>query len=347
MNVRERRPVGRSGVEVAPLGLGTAPLGDLFVRVGDDEARATVHAALETGVTLVDTAPYYGLGLSEHRVGDALRGAPPGSFVLATKVGRVLRPLPRGGQRADELWTGGLAFEPVVGYGYDALLRSYEDSLQRLGLPHVDLLAIHDLDLRALERDAFERHLRELESGARALEELRASGAVRGVGLGVTALGSIPRVLELLDLDYVLLAMQYTLLDQPALDEELPLCLKHAVGVVVGAPFASGVLAVEGEDGTYDYAAVPEAVRERVRRLRAACERHGVPLRAAALQFPLGHPAVVAVVPGALSAEQARANAEAFAAEIPGALWEELKAAGLLRADAPVPRVGPDGPPGA
>ena len=337
MNVRERRQLGRSGVEVSPLGLGTAPLGDLFVRVADDEARAVVRTALETGVTLVDTAPYYGLGLSERRVGDALRAAPPGSFVLATKVGRVLRPVPRGARRANQFWTGGLAFDPVVGYGYDALLRSYEDSLQRLGLPYVDLLAIHDLDLRALERDAFERHLRELASGARALEELRTSGAVRAVGLGVTALGSIPRVLDLLELDYALLAMRYTLLDQPALDEELPLCLQRGVGVVVGAPFASGVLAVGGEGGTYDYAAVPEAVRERVLRLRAVCEGHGVPLQAAALQFPLGHPAVTSVIPGAASAEQVRANAEAFALDIPGALWDELKAEGLLRADAPVP----------
>lgn len=339
MNARERRPIGRSGVAVSPLGLGAAPLGDLFVRLSDDEARAIVRAALDAGVTLVDTAPYYGLGLSEHRVGDALRELPGDSRVLATKVGRVLHPVPRGARRADASWAGGLAFDAVFHYGYDAVHRSHEDSLQRLGLPAVDLLAIHDLDLRALGPGAFERHLHELErGGARALEELRGGGAVRGIGLGITALGSIRRVLELIDLDYALVAMQYTLLDQPALDEELPLCLERGVGVVVGAPFASGVLA-DGEGGTYDYGDVPSPVRERVRRLRAVCERHGVPLRAAALQFPLGHSAVAAVIPGAVSAAQVRANAEAFALEIPDALWDELKSEGLLRADAPAPHL--------
>jgi D-threo-aldose 1-dehydrogenase len=337
VNLAERRRIGRSSVEVAPFGLGTAPLGDLFVRVGAADAGETVQAALATGVTLFDTAPYYGFGLSEHRVGDALREVPRESYVLATKVGRVLRPVPRAGTRAVETrWVGGLAFDPDVDYGYDAVLRSHEDSLQRLGLPSVELLAVHDLDDWHFDADAFEDRLRELEGGARALTELRASGAVAAVGLGINTIGAIPRVLDVVELDYAIVALAYTLLDQPALDEELPLCLERDVSVIVGAPFASGILAA-ADDGPYRYEAAPEAVRDKVRRMRAVCERHGVPLAAAALQFPLGHPAVAAVIPGAISAEQVRENAAHFASDVPAAVWEELKAEGLLRADAPVP----------
>jgi len=338
VNAAQTRRIGRSGLEVPGLGLGTAPLGDLFVHVSDAEAADVVRAAHECGVTLFDTAPYYGLGLSEHRVGDALRALPRESFVLSTKVGRVLRPVPRGGRRSDDAWIGGLDFDPVFDYGYDAVLRSYEDSLQRLGLPSVDMLAIHDLDASHGRVDVFEDRLRELaDGGARALDELRAAGVVRAIGLGINIVGAIPRVLEAIELDYTIVAMPYTLLDQDALDEELPLCLDHGVSVIVGAVFASGVLATHEGTGTYGYESAPPAVVEKVGRIRAICERNGVSLGTAALQFPFGHPAVAAVIPGALSAAQVRANAERFAADVPAVLWEELKAEGLLRADAPVP----------
>lgn len=338
MKLGERRRIGRSTLEVSPFGLGTAPLGDLFVRVDDAEATAIVHAALAAGATLVDTAPYYGFGLSEHRVGHALRDVPSESYVLATKVGRLLRAVPRGGRRGEGRWVGGLGFQPHLDYGYDAVLRSHEDSLQRLGLPSVDLVAIHDLDSRHLDADAFDERLRELEGGgALALGELRASGVVAAVGLGINTVGAIPRVLGVMELDYAIVAMAYTLLDQPALDEELALCLDRDVSVIVGAPFASGVLAAAGDEGTYGYEAAPDPVRTKVRRMRAVCERHGVQLAAAALQFPLGHPAVAAVIPGAVSREQVRENAEHFAHDMPVAFWEELKAEGLLREDAPVP----------
>jgi D-threo-aldose 1-dehydrogenase len=338
VNITERRRVGRSAVEVTPLGLGTAPLGDLFVHVPDEEATAIVQTAIENGVNLVDTAPYYGLGLSEHRVGHALRSLPDDSFVLATKVGRLLRPVPRGRRRADDLWLGGLAFDPIFDYGYDALLRSHEDSLQRLGLPAVDMVAIHDLDPVFAEAHLFEERLRELErGGARALSELRASGAVGAVGLGINSVGAIPRVLEVIDLDYAIVAMPYTLLDQQALDEELQLCLERGVSVIIGAVFASGVLASAEDSGTYGYQDPPSEIVDRVRRMRAVCERHGVALPAAALQFPLGHPAVAAVIPGAVSRDHIRANVGHFGADIPAALWEEMKTEGLIRADAPVP----------
>jgi D-threo-aldose 1-dehydrogenase len=338
VNVKELRRVGRSAVEVTPLGLGTAPLGDLFVRVPDEEATAIVRTAIESGMNLVDTAPYYGLGLSEHRVGHALRNLPGDSFVLATKVGRLLRPVQRGEPRADDLWLGGLAFDPIFDYGYDAILRSHEDSLQRLGLPAVDMVAIHDLDPVFAEAHLFEERLRELDrGGARAVAELRASGAVGAVGLGINSVGAIPRVLEVIDLDYAIVAMPYTLLDQQALDEELPLCLERGVSVIIGAVFASGVLASGEGSGTYGYADPPSEIVDKVRRMRAICERHGVALPAAALQFPLGHPAVAAVIPGAVSREHVSQNAAQFAADIPPVLWEEMKTEGLIRADAPVP----------
>jgi len=308
------------------------------VRIAPGEATAIVHAALDAGVTLVDTAPYYGLGLSEHRVGDALRDLPRDSFVLATKVGRVLTPVPRGRSREDVFWAGGLNFDYRFDYGYDTIMRSHEDSLQRLGLASVDMLAIHDLDLDHGSVEVFEGRLRELDGrGARALGELRAGGAVGAIGLGINTLGAIPRVLEIIDLDYAIVAMPYTLLDQDALDEELPLCLERGVSVIVGAVFASGVLAVDEGAGTYGYESAPPAVVEKVGRMRTVCERHGVSLAAAALQFPLGHPAVAAVIPGAVSADQVRENVARFAADIPAEVWEELKAEGLLRADAPVP----------
>jgi D-threo-aldose 1-dehydrogenase len=338
VNVLPTTRIGRSDVEVTRLGLGTAPLGDLFTHVGDDGAQAVLAAAVEEGVTLLDTAPYYGLGLSEHRVGDFVRSIERGSVVVATKVGRLLTPVGRGREREDRFWAGGLRFDYRFDYSYDGVLRSHADSLQRLGLDHVDTVAIHDLDLDHFAPDAFEERLRELAGGgARALEELRSSGAVRALGLGINTLGSIPRVLDLIDLDYVIVAMPYTLLDQDALDVELPLCEERGVSVVIGAVFASGLLADDTGAGTYDYAQAPPAVLERARGIRAVCARHGVPVAAAALQFPFGHPAVAAVIPGALSAAQVHENATRFRQEIPEALWDELKDEGLLRADAAVP----------
>jgi D-threo-aldose 1-dehydrogenase len=332
--------IGRTGLEVTRLGLGTAPLGDLFILVGDDEAQAVLQAAFDDGVTLVDTAPQYGLGLSEHRVGRFVRQVDRDSVVVATKVGRLLTPVPRGREREDTFWAGGLRFDTRFDYGYDGVMRSFEDSLQRLGLDRVDMLAIHDLDAKHFAGDAFERRIRALaDGGARALEELRSSGALSAIGLGINALGSIPRVLDVVDLDYAIVAMPYTLLDQEALDVELPLCLERGVSVVIGAVFASGVLAVDEGSGTYGYESAPADVVSKVAAMREVCERHGVSLAAAALRFPLGHPAVAAVIPGALTADQVRENVARFSVEIPSEVWVELKAEGLLRSDAPVPAV--------
>ena len=214
-----------------------------------------------------------------------------------------------------------------------------EDSLQRLGLDRVELLAIHDLDAKHFAPRELDAMLRELANGgARALEELRTSGAVDAVGLGINTLGSIPRVLEVVDLDYAIIAMPYTLLDQDALDEELPLCLERGVSVIVGAVFASGVLAASAPGaGAYGYAEPPTEVHARVDRMHAIAAAHGVSLAALALQFPLAHPAIAAVIPGAVSASEVRANLQHFTAEVPVGVWEELKAERLVREDAPVP----------
>jgi D-threo-aldose 1-dehydrogenase len=328
------RGLGRSEVHVTELGLGGAPLGDLFVRLSDDDADAVLRAAWGAGVRYFDTAPEYGHGQSEHRVGRFLRTVPRDELVLSTKVGRLLR-VPRG--RFDPgFWVGGLPFEGSFDYGYDGVMRSYEDSLQRLGLTRVDIVLVHDLDLRHHgDERTVNAHLDALETGGmRALEELRRAGDIRAVGAGVNDLGTIPSFLERVDLDLFIVAMPYTLLHQEALDEELPLCQERGVAVVVGAPFQSGILA---GDAAYNYGDAPAEIVERVERLRAVCTRHGVPLAAAALRFPLAHPSVVAVIPGAVRPEQVRENAEHLQREIPAELWAELKAEGLLRADASVP----------
>jgi D-threo-aldose 1-dehydrogenase len=334
------RRLGRTDVELPELGLGCAPLGDLFERLDEDVADATLGAAWESGIRFFDTAPHYGAGLSEHRLGHALRGVPPGDVVVSTKVGRVLRPSDAPDPAGRGPFVGGLTFAQEFDYGYDGVLRALDGSLQRLGRSRVDLVAIHDLDVGHHPDPAvLARHLDDVtKGGAKALDELRAAGAIRAVGAGVNELGMIPVLLERVELDYVILAMPYTLLDQEALDDELPLCAERGVGVIVGAVFASGVLAAPPAAGTtYGYDVPPPGVVERVERLRAVCERHGVPLGAAALRFPLGHPLVASVIPGAVRPEQVRENVERLETPIPASLWEELKAEGLVRPDAPVP----------
>ncbi len=334
------REIGRTGVEVTQLGLGGAPLGELFERVAESRARATVAGAWRLGVRYFDTAPWYGHGLSEHRIGQVLRHQPRVDFVLSTKVGRVYH-APAPGEAYDGgPWAGGLAFVPRFDYTYDGILRSHEDSLQRLGLTRVELLLIHDLDLFYHQSEELvEGYYRELEGGGwRALEELKAAGLVKGVGAGINRTGTIPRFLERFDIDYFLVAMPYTLLDQEPLGDEFPRCEERGVGLVVGAPFASGILvtgAVEGAKHNYVDAA-PE-VMDKVGRIHTVCARHDVPLAAAALQMPLGHPAVAAVIPGAVSPRQVEANVAMMRARIPDELWQELKAEGLLRHDTPTP----------
>jgi D-threo-aldose 1-dehydrogenase len=336
------RRLGRSDLALPQMGFGGAPFGNLFTIVSDDEAEATLQAAWDAGVRFFDTSPWYGRGLSEQRFGRFLRRQKRDEFCITTKVGRVFTAPadPAAFARSERDWPNGLHFEHRHDYSYDGIMRAYEDSLQRLGLNRVDALLIHDLDLKNLGTDALvSAHLTQLATGGmRALEELKASGAIRAIGAGVNHVGTIPRFLDLVDLDFFLVALPYTLAEQPVLDVEFPLCEKRGVGVVIGGVFASGILATGVVPGaTYNYHAPTEAEASHVRAIEAVCARHGVPLAAAALQFTLHHPIVASVIPGGFRPEHVPRNIASMQQPIPDALWAELKHEGLLRADAPTP----------
>jgi D-threo-aldose 1-dehydrogenase len=334
------RTLGRTGVALTQLGFGGAPLGELFTRVSEEDATATLRAAWDAGLRYYDTAPWYGRGQSEHRVGRFLYSRPRRDFVLSTKVGRVLK-APRNPEAFDTgFWTGGLPFDHVFDYSYDGIMRAYEDCLQRLGMPRIDLLVIHDLDFWHHHTEPkVQAYLAQLVTGGwRALEELRSAGLIRGIGAGINELGMIPRFLDLLDLDFFLLALRYTLMEHDTLDAELPYCERRGVGIVVGAVFSSGITATGAVPGAkYNYADASPEVLDKVRRIEAVCRRHGVPLAAAALQFPFGHPCVASAIPGAFDPEQVRQNLEHMRRPIPTDLWAELKRERLIREDAPVP----------
>ncbi len=304
------------------LGLGAAPLGGLFEEVSEEEAHAVVEAAYERGLRLFDTAPLYGSGLSEQRLGAVLRTKPRDEFVLSTKVGRLLR---ANGPAEPTMFEGTPPLRPVFDFSYDGVLRSLDESLARLGLDRVDIALIHDPD------DHYEQAL---EGAYPALERLRGEGVVGAIGVGMNQTELLVRFARDGDFDCFLLAGRYTLLDTSGLDELLPLAAERGISIVAGGVFNSGVLA-SGE--TYDYAPAPTEVLERAARLREVCTRWGVPLEAAAIQFPLGHPAVTCVVVGCRSAAEVEEDVRLFQLDIPAGLWQELKAAGLLMAEVRVP----------
>ncbi|BBE72169.1 aldo/keto reductase [Oharaeibacter diazotrophicus] len=332
-----RRPLGRSGLGVTAYGFGGAPLGNLFRTVPRADAEALLEAVWAAGFRFFDTAPFYGFGLSERRLGDVLRDKPRGDFVLSTKVGRVLKPNP-GDHPARADYVDALPFEPVYDYSYDGVMRSFEHSLQRLGLDRVDVLLMHDIG-RVTHGDAHEETFRiAMDGGARAMDELRRSGAVSAIGLGVNEWQVCEAAMDHLDWDCFLLAGRYTLLEQEALASFLPRCEKVGASIVVGGAFNSGILATGPVPGArYNYAPAPAEILERVGRIEAVCRRHGVALPAAALAFPLTHPAVACVIPGMASPRELDANLALLAAAIPSALWADLKAEGLMRPDAPTP----------
>ena len=340
MDPLARRRLGKSGVELTAMGFGGAPLGELFTRVGDADAAATLQAAWDAGIRYFDTAPWYGRGQSEHRFGRFLYRQPRPDFVLSTKVGRVLKAPRRPEAFETGFWAGGLHFDHVFDYGYDGIMRAYEDCLQRLGMNRIDLLVIHDLDFWHHEVEAkVQAYLAQLAtSGWRALDELRSAGLVKGIGAGINELGMIPRFLDLVDLDFFLVALRYTLMEHDTLDAELPYCQRRDVGIVIGGVFSSGIMATGPVPGAkYNYAdATPEVILK-VRRIEAVGARHGVALPAAALQFPLAHPSVTSVIPGGFAPAHIEANMAHMRAEIPTDFWAELRHEGLIRADAPVP----------
>lgn len=320
----ERVRLGANGPLVTRLGLGASVIGGLFAPVEEEDALAVVEAALDEGLAYVDTAPLYGLGRSEELVGRVLAGRPRSDVTLSTKVGRLLRhDPPRHEQLPAGMWPDADGLRPVFDFSRDGVLRSFEESLERLGTDRVDVVYVHD------PHD----HLDEAISAALpALAELRAQGTVAAIGVGMDDVAALTRVVAETDVDCILLAGRYTLLDRSAADELLPSCSRRGVGVVVGGVFNSGVLADPQAGARYDYEPASAAILERARRLHDACARHGVDLPAAALQFPLRHPAVTAVLTGVRSVDELRANVRAFDERLPEALWEELAEPGLAPA---------------
>ena len=340
MDPRQTRELGRSGVQVTQLGLGGASYGSLFHDVPEADAHAAIHAAWENGIRFFDTAPWYGRGLSELRTGAGLRHFPREEYVLSTKIGRYLTAQLRGSNTDLSPWTAPTKFDVVFDYTYDGIMRAYEQSQLRLGLPWYDVAVIHDLDdLYHQPETKLQAYFDQLStSGWRAITELRAHGLIRAIGAGINGKGLIPRFLEIVDLDFFLLAMPYTLMQQDILDVEMPACDARGIGYIIGAPYQSGILAAGSASAKKtNYADATEAQLAHVRKLEAVCARHGVPLAAAAIQFTLGHPGVASVIPGARGADQVRRTAEAFRHPIPAALWAEMKHEGLIHEAAPVP----------
>ena len=348
--------IGRTGLMVSRLGLGGAPLAGLYQGVSDEQAARVVNTYLDHGPGFIDTAPLYGSGVSETRLGavlservrasrapvrgghaqdasdrevpsdtDAANGR--GSFVLATKVGRLLVPDPA---RDQDVWSEDLPpVGPVFDYSYDGTLRSLDESLARLGLDKVDILHIHDPD----------NHYDEAMKGSyRALVRLRDEGVIRAVGVGMNQAKMLARFAREGDFDCFLCAGRYTLVDHTALKRLLPLCEERKIGLIIGGPYNSGILAQGAVEGAkFDYRKAPPGIVERVRRVEAVCGRHGTPLKAAALQFPLAHPAVVAVIPGARSPEEVDENVAMAKFEIPADFWAELQQEELIPDEAPTP----------
>lgn len=333
------RKLGKSGISLPLLGFGGAPLGDIFDKVTEGDAEATLRAAWEGGVRYYDTAPWYGRGQSEHRFGRFLYRQPREQILLSTKVGRILS-APRNAATFTLDGRGGLPFDLRFDYSYDGIMRSYEDSLQRLGMSRIDMLVIHDLDFSYHAPELrVSAYLGQLATGGyRALAELKAAGLISAIGVGINELGMIPRFAELFDVDFFLLALRYTLGEQTALESEIPLCVAKGIGLVIGAVFSSGLYATGPIAGArFNYREPSPVELKRARRIEAVCRRHDVPLAAAALQFPLHHPLVASVIPGGFRPEHIISNIRYMRHDIPDALWAELKQEMLIRPDSPSP----------
>ena len=328
MDPLARTQVGKTSLRVTRLGLGGAPLGGLFQDVISDSAVATIRRALELGINFFDTAPLYGHGKSEIRMGEGLAGTTPDSHVLATKVGRVLEPVEAGRLQKDE-FDNPAPFKPVFDFSYDGVMRSFEESKKRLNVDRVDILHIHDPD------DHYEEAI---EGAYPALDQLRREGQIKAVGAGMNQAEMLARFARAGDFDCFLLAGRYTLIDHTGLKELLPLCVEKHISIIIGGPYNSGVLATGARPGAkFDYADAPPAVLNKVRKVQEVCDRHHVPMKAAALQFPLAHPAVAAVIPGARSVAELEENFRLISHPIPADFWADLRKSEIIPPDAPTP----------
>lgn len=338
----ESRPLGRTGVPVSVLGFGAAPLGDLYERLDEGVAVGAVAAARAAGMTLFDTSPHYGNGLSELRIGSGLRHHPADGLVISTKVGRVMdprrRPDPPPPGVISPGFAGGTTHRASFDYSYDGAMRSFEQSLLRMGVDRIDVALIHDVDVWT-HGDGYEARFRQAMDGAyRALDRLRSEGVVKAIGVGINEAEVCVRFAEAGDFDTVLMAGRYSLLEQGGAAAFLPLALKKRIGVILGGVYNSGILATGPVEGArYNYRPAPPAILDKVRRIEAVCRSHGTALPDAALRFALAHPAVASVILGAVTADEVARNVASLARPIPAGLWSDLKAAGLLAADAPTP----------
>jgi len=304
--------IGKTDLKVPRFGLGTAPIGNLYEKLPDAQAIDTVHYALENGVTLIDTAPLYGAGLAERRLGEALASIPRDSYILQTKVGRLVQP------------DGKVTFN----YSRDEVLRSVEASLERLKIDRIDILLVHDADVD-------DKYKQALDESFPTLVELREQGVIKAIGAGMNQWEMEWEFARRIDVNCFLLAGRYTLLEQTSLDF-LQYCHENNISVFLGGVYNSGILATGPKPGAkFQYADAPEPILEKTRRLQAVCERHGVPLNVAALNFPLAHPGVAGLIVGAISRDEIAANIAALQTDIPAALWADLHSEGLLAAGTP------------
>jgi D-threo-aldose 1-dehydrogenase len=333
------RQLGGTKLSLPPFGLGCAPLGELYAPIEEDIAEQTLDTAWDAGIRYFDTSPWYGRGLSELRLGRLLRQKPRGDFLVSTKIGRTFHRPRHPETFVGEFWKGGSPFEHRFDYTYDGIMRSYEQSMMRMGINSFDLLLIHDLDVAEMgSADLVRHHFSDLErSGWRALEMLRHHGEISAVGAGVNILGTIPEMLRRFDLDFFLVAMPYNLLDQRSLDEEFPLCTERGVGLILGSPFASGILATGAnvEQPLFNYVPATPEIIVKTRAIEDVCASHNVSLRAAAVQFLLRHPLVASVIFGAIGTPQILENSSLFSATIGEAFWDELRGEGLIHPSSP------------
>lgn len=339
MHSNTKHNIGHADVQITQLGFGAAPLGGFRGEITEDGVVELMQMAVDAGLNYFDTSPYYGYGQSELRIGHFLRQLPRNSYVLSTKVGRWMEPLNKQSPPAS-LRPGGLPFQPQFDYSASGTRKSLEQSMMRLGIPDIDILYIHDVDVYTHGSvEAADQRYREVMEGCYPeLEKLRSEGVIKAIGVGMNETERSLRFAQDTDIDCILLAGRYTLLEQEPLDALLPLCEKKGISIVLGGPYNSGVLATGlGDDAKYDYGRVPDHIAKRVLELQAVSKDHAVNLIAAALQFPLAHPSVISVIPGAMSPSEQKANIAAMNEPIPPAFWDDLKAQGLVRADAPVP----------
>jgi D-threo-aldose 1-dehydrogenase len=331
--------LGNGGLTFTELGFGTAPLGNLYRAISDESARAILDRAWDAGVRYYDTAPLYGLGLSETRLNPFLRGKDRDSYVLSSKIGRWFKATTPDKRDGIGKWFDVPSRNEVYDFSYDGVMRSLEFSLERLGVDRIDILFAHDLDIfNQGTPEALDARLNELmDGGYKALVELRDQGVIKAFGAGVNQWQPCQWLTERGDFDIFLLAGRYTLLEQEALDSFLPMAKDRGIGMVVGGPYNSGILATGPKPGAfYNYEPASKDILDRVAKIEAICSDHGVQLVDAAFQFALRHPTVLSVIPGGQGVSEMDANVAAAQADIPEKLWSELKSKGFLRSDAPV-----------